>query len=134
MERDLTISGLAREGGVGVETVRYYEKKGLLPKPPRTQSGYRKYPPDAARRIRFIRHAKELGFTLREIGELLSLRVSPDTPCSEIKKRARAKIQDIEGKLDSLSRMKSTLERLEKRCQSTGPVAECPILEALDRQ
>lgn len=134
MERGLTISGFAREAGVSVETVRYYERRGLVPKPPRTPSGYRKYPPGAARRIRFILHAKELGFTLKEIGELLSLRVSPDTPCAEIKKRARAKIQDIEGRLDSLVRMKSTLERLERRCRSAGPVSECPILEALDRQ
>ena len=95
MER-LTIGRLARLGGVNLVTVRYYERTGLLPKPPRTASGYRVFPEDAARRLRFIKHAQELGFSLREIGELLALRMRPATSRAEIRSRATAKIADPE--------------------------------------
>ena len=95
--KSLTIGHLAKQAGVNLETVRYYERRGLLPRPPRSASGYRLFPAEAARRLRFIRRAQELGFSLREISELLTLRVDPDTTCGEVKQRADDKIADIEG-------------------------------------
>ncbi len=133
----LTIGRLAERAGVNVETIRYYERKGLIPKPPRRRSlwgrpGYRQYPPETVKRIHFIRHAKELGFSLKEIAELLSLRVAPDITCAEVKRRAEAKIADIEEKIQTLQRMKKALSKLAGECKGRGPVSECPILEALD--
>src|SRR5712692_7713612 len=94
--KSLTIGRLAKQAGINLETVRYYERRGLLPKPPRTASGYRLFPADAALRLRFIRRAQELGFSLKEIRDLLALRVSPRTTSAEIRKRTEAKIADIE--------------------------------------
>ncbi len=130
--KSLTIGRLAREAGVNLETVRYYERRGLLQRPPRSASGYRLFPLEAARRLRFIRRAQELGFSLREIRELLSLRVSPTAKSADVRRRAEAKIADIEAKIRSLDSMKKTLQRLTKVCAGCGPIAECPILESLD--
>ena len=132
--KSLTIGHLAREAGVNLETVRYYERRGLLPKPPRSASGYRLFPSDAARRLRFIRRAQELGFSLKEIRELLSLRVSRTTTSLDIRTRAEAKIADVEGKIRSLESMKKTLRKLTNVCDGCVPVAECPILESLDQE
>src|SRR5260370_19574873 len=104
--KSLTIGRLAKQAGVNVETVRFYERRGLLPKPPRTASGYRLFPPDAARRLRFIRRTQELGFSLTEIGELLSLRVSRRTTSAGIRSRPQANLSDIEAKIRSLESMK----------------------------
>src|SRR5712664_4220447 len=90
---------LTQEVGINLETVRFYERKGLLAKPPRSTSGYRLFPADTARRLRFIKRAQELGFSLSEIRELLMLRLSPRTTSTEIRKRTEAKIADIEGKI-----------------------------------
>ena len=128
----LTIGHLAKQAGVNLETVRYYERKGLLSKPPRSASGYRLFPAEAARRLRFIRRAQELGFSLTEIGELLSLRVSRRTTSAEIRARAEAKIADIEAKIKSLDSMKKTLRKLTTVCDGCAPLADCPILESLD--
>jgi MerR family transcriptional regulator, copper efflux regulator len=128
----LTIGRLAKQAGVNLETVRFYERRGLLPRPPRSASGYRLFPADAARRLRFIRRAQELGFSLAEIAELLSLRVSHGTTSAEIRARAEAKITDIEAKIRSLEPMKNTLRKLTKVCDGCTPVAQCPILESLD--
>src|SRR5437588_12379463 len=95
--KSLTIGRLAKQAGINLETVRYYERRGLLPKPPRSASGYRLFPSGAAHRLRFIQRAKELGFSLREIQDLLSLRVSPNTKSAEIRQKAEAKITDIEA-------------------------------------
>lgn len=130
----LTIGHLAKETGINLETVRYYERRGLLPSPPRNVSGYRLYSPDAARRLRFIQRAKELGFSLREIKELLSLRVSPRSSRAEVRLRAEAKIADIQTKIRSLESIQKTLRKLTKACGACGPVSECPILESLDRE
>jgi MerR family mercuric resistance operon transcriptional regulator len=132
--KSLTIGRLAKEAGVNLETVRYYERRGLLPKPPRSSSGYRLFPTEAARRLRFIRRAQELGFSLKEIGELLSLRVSRRTTSAAIRSRAEAKIADIEEKIGSLESMKKTLQKLTKGCDGCAPLAECPILDSLDRE
>jgi len=132
--KSLTIGHLAREAGVNLETVRYYERQGLLAKPPRSASGYRLFPSDAARRLRFIRRAQELGFSLKEIRELLSLRVSRRTTSADIRTRTEAKIVDIEAKIKSLESMKKTLRKLARVCDGCSPVAECPILESLDKE
>ena len=130
----LTIGEVARRAGVGVETIRFYEREGLIAKPRRRPSGYRQYPAEAVRRVRFIRHAKELGFTLREISELLSLRVDPHSTCADVRRRARTKIGSIQEKIESLASMKAALERLAASCRGNGPMSECPILEELDRE
>ena len=127
----LTTSQLANSAGVNVETLRYYERRGLLPEPPRRASGYRQYSQDDVARLQFIKRAKDLGFTLREVQELLDLRVDPDTPCAMVKRRADLKIIDIEERLRSLKRMKKALNKLAATCSGRGPVGDCPILEAL---
>ncbi len=132
--KSLTIGRLAKEAGVNLETVRYYERRGLLQRPPRSASGYRLFPSDAARRLKFIRRSQELGFSLAEIRELLSLRVSPNAKSADVRRRAEAKIADIDAKIRSLDSMKATLRRLTKVCAGCGPIAECPILESLDRE
>jgi DNA-binding transcriptional MerR regulator len=112
----LTIGELAKRGGVRLETVRYYERKGLLPKPPRTSSGYRAFPADAVRRIRFIKRAQELGFSLREVEELLPLRVTPESTMADIRARSATKVADIEAKIRTLKTMKKALEGLTAAC------------------
>src|SRR5688572_27027868 len=96
----LTIGQLAKRAGVNLETIRYYERRGLLSEPPRRASGYRQYRPDVVARIRFIKRAQELGFSLNEIHELLSLRVEAATVCSDVKQRAEAKVAEIEQKME----------------------------------
>jgi MerR family mercuric resistance operon transcriptional regulator len=132
--KSLTIGHPAREAGVNLETVRYYERRSLLPKPPRSASGYRLFPSDAARRLRFIKRAQELGFSLKEIRELLSLRVSRSTTSRDIRKRAEAKIGDIDAKIRSLGSMKKALRKLTSVCEGCVHVTECPILEGLDSE
>jgi len=131
-QHPLSIGQVARLAAVGVETIRYYEREGLIDEPPRTESGYRQYPPETVLRIRFIRHAKELGFSLKEIGELLSLRTDSGASCVDVRERATAKISEIETKLQSLARMKDVLLTLAATCTGAGPTSECPILEALE--
>jgi MerR family mercuric resistance operon transcriptional regulator len=112
--------------------MRFYEREGLVPEPPRTASGYRQYPEETVSRIRFIKRAKDLGFTLKEIKELLSLRASPRSQCADVKRRAEAKIKDIEQRVQDLQRMKEALARLTAACEGRGPVTECPLLKALE--
>jgi len=115
-----------------VETIRYYEKQGLLRKPKRTAAGYRLYTDDAIQRLRFVSQAKQLGFSLREIRELLSLRVNPRSKCSDVKKKAERKIAEIEDKIKSLEGMRKALHKLSLACSGKGPASECPILETLE--
>lgn len=130
--RSLTMGQVAKQAGVGVETVRFYERKGLIEEPPRRDSGYRQYSPEFVRRIRFIKRAQELGFSLKEIAELLSLRVDPHTTCRDVKRRTEAKIIDVERKLKDLQRVKKTLIKLAAACSGSGPTSQCPILDALE--
>ncbi len=130
----LTIGQVAKRAGVGVETLRFYEREGLIAEPARRPSGYRQYPLEAVKRVRFIRHAKELGFTLKEILELLDLRVDPQSTCADVRNRAEHKIADIEQRIANLKRMKTALSRLASRCRGQGPTSNCPILEELDRE
>ncbi len=130
--KDFTISQLAQKSHVNIQTIRFYERKGLIPNPPRSQSGYRQYSQDSVARIKFIRNAKELGFSLREVSELLSLRVDPNTSCDEVKTMAEHKIANIEEKIQALQRIKNALKKLRTECNEQGPDGKCPILEALD--
>jgi Hg(II)-responsive transcriptional regulator len=130
MER-LTIGQVARSADVGVETVRFYERQGLIPEPPRTDSGYRQYPAETVDRLRFIQRAKELGFSLREIEELISLRLDEGARAADVRARAEAKIQDIEEKIRDLQRMRDTLRELTRACTAEGTTDQCPILGAL---
>lgn len=127
----LTIGQIAKRAGVGVETVRFYERQGLIPEPPRTTSGYRQFPADTVARIGFIQRAQELGFSLREIDELIALRLDGTSSGAEVRARAEAKIEDIEAKIHDLERMRGTLRELTRACSGRGTAAECPILEAL---
>src|SRR5260370_1276844 len=108
----LTISRLAQLAGVNLETIRYYERQGLLPAPPRTAAGYRVFPSEAARRLRFIKRAQELGFSLSEISELLSIRVKPGAKQADVRVRTEAKIADIDQKIRTLHAMKKSLRLL----------------------
>lgn len=130
--KPLTIGKVARQANVGVETIRFYEREGLIDEPPRRESGYRQYPEETISRVRFIRRAKEIGFTLKEIKELFSLRASPRSRCADVRRRAEAKIKDIEQKVRALQRMKKALVKLTAACGGRGPVTECPILDALE--
>jgi len=131
--KQLTIGRLAKKCGVNVETVRYYERRKLLPVPPRSPSGYRHYSEDDVDRICFIKGAQVLGFTLKEIGELLSLCIDSMTSSSEMKRRTEQKIADIEAKLRSLEEMKKALITLKATCKGGDTSNPCPILEALGK-
>lgn len=131
---NMTIGKVARDAGLAIDTVRYYEREGLLQKPARTPSGYRQYSADAVARLRFIRQAKELGFTLSEIRELLALRVAPGKSCADVRSRAEAKIADVEQRIAQLDRMRRALVKLAAACSGRGPTSDCPILEAMETQ
>lgn len=128
----MTIGELAEAAGVGVETVRFYERKKLIAQPQRPASGYRRYDEDTTRRIRFVRQAQELGFTLAEISQLLELRLDPRRSCADVKREAETKIVDIDGKLAALRTMREALVDITRSCSGEGPTSECPILDAIE--
>jgi MerR family copper efflux transcriptional regulator len=128
----LTIGTLAKEAGVNVETVRYYERRGLIDQPLKPHGGFRRYPSELVGRIHFIKRAKELGFTLQEISELLVLRVDPAKTCEDVRHQAEDKITNITEKISTLQRMKETLLGLVDACDKQAPTNECPILETLN--
>jgi MerR family mercuric resistance operon transcriptional regulator len=130
----LTIGKVAHSAGLAIDTVRYYEREGLLEKPARSTSGYRHYRPDVIARLRFIRQAKDLGFSLSEIKELLALRVTPGKSCADVRAHAEHKIADVDRRIASLKRVRGALVRLASACSGKGPVSQCPILEALERK
>ncbi|HEX5385603.1 MAG TPA: heavy metal-responsive transcriptional regulator [Gemmatimonadales bacterium] len=129
--RNMTIGELARRAGVGVQTVRYYERRRLLPAAARRSSGYREFTPAALDRLRFIRRAQELGFTLAEIAELLALRLDPHTTAADVKARASRKIHEIDEKMRDLDRIRRALAHLAGRCRAHGPTGDCPLMDAL---
>ncbi len=129
---NLTIGQVAKKAGVNVETIRYYERLGHIPKPPRPKSGYRQYSEETVNRIQFIKRAQKLGFTLKEISELLSLKVDSGNTCADVKRRAETKITDIEEKIHNLQGIKKALVRLVAMCRGKGPTGECPIIEVLE--
>ena len=128
----MTIGKVARFAGVGVETIRFYEREGLIERPARPSSGFRHYPEGAISRIRFVRKAKELGFTLKEIRGLLELRIDPEQSCGDVRAQAETKIADIESKIRTLRRMKKALVNLTAACDGQAQVGACPILAALE--
>jgi MerR family copper efflux transcriptional regulator len=129
--KHMRIGMLARECGVNVDTIRYYEREGLLPPPRRRASGYRDYDAGAARRLRFIRRAKDLGFGLEDIRELLSLSNDREHGVKSVKQRAQRRLALVEERLARLRRMRDGLEELIAHCPGRGAVGECPILRAL---
>jgi MerR family transcriptional regulator, copper efflux regulator len=128
----ITTSVLASEAGVNAQSIRFYERLALLPKPARTASGYRVYSTDSVRRVRFIKRAQELGFTLKEIKELLALRIDARSTCADVRRRADEKRRDIEQKIRGLRRITRTLARLSVACGKRRATKSCPILESLD--
>jgi len=131
-EKPLTIGKVARLAGVGIETIRFYEREGLIAEPPRKESGYRQYGLTTVSRIRFIQRAKVLGFSLKQVKELLFLRLDPGTTCDNILGRAQKKIIEVEEKIQTLHRMKKALEALAEACPGQGPVSECPVIGVTD--
>jgi MerR family mercuric resistance operon transcriptional regulator len=127
----LTIGQLASATHVGVETIRYYERRGLLPEPPRRESGYRQFPLEAVQRIRFIKRAQNLGFSLKEISRLLALSDGQEARCEDVRQFAVEKVREIETKIDHFSRLKEILSDLVGKCQGKGPLTDCPIIESL---
>ncbi len=130
----MTIGKLALEAGVHVETVRYYERRKLLVRPPDRASGYRIYSGDVVRRIRFIKRAQQLGFSLNEIRDLLWLKAAPRKRCDQVQKKAMEKIREIEDKVRSLNSMQAALGNLIRECSGKAGVTDCPILNALDTE
>jgi len=127
----LTIGQLATQAHVNVQTIRYYERCGLLTAPYRLESGYRIYPPDAIQRIRFIKQAQKLGFTLHEIADLLALSVQSEDVCDDVRQRAEAKIQELDTKIGLLLDMRQILQQLVTDCNQRQLTPTCPLLDAL---
>lgn len=132
MPQTLRIGEVARRTGVSVETVRYYEREGILEPPARRPSGYRAYPEDAVRRVRFVKRAQQLGFSLKAIGELLALRHDPNGRACEVKRSAAALVAEINERIVTLARMRDALSALEQACDGRGSASRCSILDALD--
>lgn len=124
----LRTGDVARQTGVNVETLRFYEREGLLPIPPRQGRGNRQYPPESVDRIKFIKRAQELGFSLREIKSLLELGGRTDASCADVKAHTEAKIEEVENKIRDLQAVQKALNRLTRLCPGEGSVASCPIL------
>ncbi len=127
----LTIGKLASAAGVNAQTIRYYERSGLVPAPQRTPAGYRQFGPDELRRLRFIRRAQGLGFSLTEIRELLGLRVHEPRSCGAVARRVEEKVDATERKIRELQALLRALKRLSASCSARERTADCPILEAL---
>ncbi len=132
--KELTIGRLAETLEIGIETIRYYERRGLLPKAERSPAGYRQYSEESIPQVTFIRNAKGIGFSLREISELLSLKMQKDGRCADVKLKAEAKMREVEQKIASLQRIRGALRKLSAACDSRLPVKECHFLQALQDQ
>lgn len=128
-----TIGNAAKRAGVGVETIRFYERQGLICQPSKPMGGgFRSYPEETIERIRFIRQAQELGFSLREVKELLELRADPDTDAADVRVRATAKLADVDKKVQRLLHIRQALEALIQSCPGQGDLSCCTIMDALD--
>jgi len=129
----MRIGETAKRAEVGVETIRFYELKGLIDQPPTPQNGgYREYSKYEVRRIRFIRSAQQLGFSLSEIADLLALKTGTVARCVDVRERASTKLSEVNVKIDNLERIKSALEALIDSCPGEGPARDCSILEAIN--
>ncbi len=127
----MKIGELSQQSGLSIDTIRFYEKQGLLPPPRRTAANYRHYDPETVRRLVFIRRARDLGFTLHEIAELLALSEHQEADAGAVRDAARAKVEDLERRIHDLQEMRRALERLVRACSGHGPRSHCPILDAL---
>ena len=127
---EISRGALANQTGVNSETIRYYEKIGLMPDPPRSGSGHRVYDESHAKRLSFVRRSRELGFTLREIRELLELVDGGDYTCAEVRNRTLVHLDDVSNKIRDLQKMQRTLRSMASKCDG-GSVPECPIVDAL---
>ncbi len=132
MKEYLTVGKVARQAGVNLQTVLYYERRRLLAPARRSDSGYRLYAPETVRVIRFIKNAQALGFTLDEVAKLLRLRVNQRSQCEPVKRQARARLEMVQEKIAGLRAMERTLRRLLKTCIARGTTDSCPILESLE--
>lgn len=132
MAQTLKIGEVARRTRVSVETVRYYERAGILEPPARRPSGYRAYPEETVRRVRFVKRAQQLGFSLKAIAELLRLRHDPRGRACQVKRAAASLIADIDERVTTLTRMREALAGLEQQRNGRGPASRCSILDALD--
>lgn len=128
----MKIGEIAEQAGVSVQTVRYYERRGLLPEPKRTRSGYRAYGPADVQRLSFVRRAKDLGFTLSEVGELLELRVRSGTSAADVRTSAVRKLESTRRKMRDLRRIAAALERLISTCDAHGAPEACTLMHALE--
>lgn len=126
----IPIGVAARRSGVNIETIRFYERSGLLKAPPRTAGGHRVYDTDGVKRLNFVRRARELGFTLDQIRDLLALADEAETSCAEVAVLANDQLDAVRGRLADLARMETVLAAMIERC-AHGTVPDCPILEAL---
>lgn len=134
MAAEHTIGQLAKTIGVNVQTLRYYERLKLLTPSARKSSGYRLYGPSEVARLRFIKNAQALGFTLHEITELLNLRVSSAVRCGDVQQRAQAKLKQVEAKVRDLRSLARALRGLIQNCQAGQPTDRCPILKSMDEE
>ena len=128
----LSIGALARDTGAGVQTLRYYERRGLLTKVSRSPTGYRRFSPTDVQRVRFIRHAQTLGFTLDEIRDLLALRVKNGRRCESVRLAALKTRERVQERLVALRRMRTSLDALIRACERREDTDECPLLSALE--
>ena len=127
----MKIGELSKQSGAGIETIRFYERKGLLAEPVRSPSGYRHYDASVVERLQFVRRAKDLGFTLAEIKELLDLWFDANTRCEHVRQRAEQKIADIEEKVRSLHKMKRSLKKVISECEFQVSVDDCPLMKGV---
>ncbi len=127
----MKIGEVARAADIGIDAVRFYEREGLIRAPARRPSGYREYTPDVVVSLRFIKRAKVLGFSLKEIAELLRLEASDETTAADVRERAEAKLEDLEERIRALQRMRRALRKLVESCPGQGPLSDCSILRAL---
>ena len=128
----LNIGQVAKQAGITVEAIRYYENQGLIDTPMRSVSGYRQYTEDTVKRVRFIQRSKKAGFTLKDIGALLALRREPGTSCADIKLRASRKIEEVDRKIRDLQQIRDALGRMVLKCSGRGALSQCPILDELE--
>ncbi|MBE9516508.1 MAG: MerR family DNA-binding transcriptional regulator [Proteobacteria bacterium] len=128
----LTIGQVARQADISVETIRFYEQKGLIPKADRTESGYRQYQTATINLLKFIQRAKGVGFTLNDISDLLTLRADPDSCCADIMVRAKIKLEEIDNKIIELTRIRDSLQDMTSNCNGNDDVSDCPIIESFE--
>ncbi len=130
----MKIGQVAKTAGVGIDAVRFYEREGLLAKPARRPSGYREYSRDVVVHLRFIRRAKELGFPLKEIRELIALETDPEATARDVRQLAEKRLADIEERIRALQRMRRALRKVTEECPGDGPTSRCSILRTLSKE